>query len=180
MHHKHVPAIVRLGAALQAPVLALSAYEGYGSAVKSSSPNPASWTHGQMLMMDCDWGAAGGERDEMLQMGKAHLDSLELQRKAYVKARAFAMAQRSGLYARDELEMSVMRIRIRHPHEVVAPHEEGTFKLHPPEVPVRNKVGSICCLPSCCKFCHLISGRCMFQMVQACARCRKQHCHHFQ
>ncbi len=72
-------------------------------------------------------------------MGKAHLESLELQRKDYVRARAFAMAQRSSLYARDELEMAVMRIRIRHPNEPVAPHEEA-FKLQPPEVPVRNKV----------------------------------------
>ena len=37
------------------------------------------------------------------------------------------------------LEMAVMRIRIRHPNEPVAPHEEA-FKLQPPEVPVRNKV----------------------------------------
>ena len=59
-----------------------------------------------------------------------------------MKARAHAMAQRSSLYARDELEMSVMRIRVRHPHESVAVHEEA-FKLHPAEVPVRNKVCSL-------------------------------------
>ena len=82
-------------------------------------------------------------------MGKAHLESLELQRKAYVKARAYAMAQRSGLYARDELEMSVMRIRVRLPHETVALHEEA-FKLHPPEVPVRNKV---CSCPALLRLC---------------------------
>ncbi|KAK9841676.1 hypothetical protein WJX74_009916 [Apatococcus lobatus] len=80
----------------------------------------------------------GSQREEILQLGKAHLESLELQRKAYVKARAHAMAQRSSLYARDELEMSVMRLRVRHPHEHVALHEEA-FKLHPAEVPVRNK-----------------------------------------
>lgn len=85
---------------------------------------------------------AGSQREELLQLGKAHLESLELQRKAYVKARAHAMAQRSSLYARDELEMSVMRIRVRYPHESVAIHEEA-FKLHPAEVPVRNKVSSL-------------------------------------
>ena len=92
---------------------------------------------------------AASQREEILQLGKAHLESLELQRKAYVKARAHAMAQRSSLYARDELEMSVMRIRVRHPHEAVAVHEEA-FKLHPAEVPVRNKVCSPCvpyCMP---------------------------------
>ncbi|KAK9861981.1 hypothetical protein WJX84_009317 [Apatococcus fuscideae] len=82
--------------------------------------------------------SSGSQREDILQMGKAHLESLELQRKDYVRARAFAMAQRSSLYARDELEMAVMRIRIRHPNEPVAPHEEA-FKLQPPEVPVRNK-----------------------------------------
>ena len=47
--------------------------------------------------------------------------------------------QRATLYARDELEMSTLRLRLRLPGETVKPHEVN-FKLHEAEVPIKNTV----------------------------------------
>lgn len=45
--------------------------------------------------------------------GKAQLDRLESLRRFFVKSRALSLAQRELLYARDELEMCTMRMRVR-------------------------------------------------------------------
>ena len=70
---------------------------------------------------------------------KAHLEVLEAQRKLYLRSRALSLAQRGLLYAHDELDMSMMRMQLRSPDEVVKPHEQH-FRLHPAEVPVKNRV----------------------------------------
>ena len=71
--------------------------------------------------------------------GKAMLEWLEAERKLLLKGRALALAQRTLLYAADELAMARMRLRVRLPGEFVRPHE-ANFKLHEAEVPVKNKV----------------------------------------
>ncbi len=53
-------------------------------------------------------------------------------------ATAGRAAQRFLLYARDELAMAALRIRVRALGERVKPHEVH-FKLHAEEVPVKNK-----------------------------------------
>ena len=60
-------------------------------------------------------------------------------RRFFVKARALSLEQRALLYAKDELEMCTMRMRLRGPGERVKPSETH-FKLHPVEVPVRQQV----------------------------------------
>lgn len=44
---------------------------------------------------------------------EAHLEALEATRKLFIEARALSMAQRSLLYAHDELDMAVMRFQLR-------------------------------------------------------------------
>ena len=44
--------------------------------------------------------------------GKAQLDRLEAMRKLFTKSRALSLAQRALLYAKDELEMCTMRMRV--------------------------------------------------------------------
>ena len=85
---------------------------------------------------------AGARREEILADAKAQLDRLEAQRKVFTKGRALSLAQRSLLYARDELEMSTMRMRLRYPSEQVKP-TEAHFKLHAAEVPIRSQVGGM-------------------------------------
>lgn len=55
--------------------------------------------------------------------------------------------QRATLYARDELEMSTLRLRLRLPGETVKPHEVN-FKLHEAEVPIKNTVSGLSKPPS--------------------------------
>lgn len=61
--------------------------------------------------------AAGGHATHhasgLLVAARAHLDRLEAQRRLYLSARALGLAQRTLLYAHDELSMAVMRIRCR-------------------------------------------------------------------
>lgn len=58
-------------------------------------------------------GFAEAHRDVVLTEGKVQLDRLEAMRKFFVKARALSLAQRELLYAKDELEMCTMRMRVR-------------------------------------------------------------------
>lgn len=51
-------------------------------------------------------------RAQILRIGKAQLDRLEAMRKAFTKSRALSLAQRELLYAKDELEMCTMRMRV--------------------------------------------------------------------
>lgn len=48
----------------------------------------------------------------MLAASKVALERLEASRKVFLRGRAFALAQRMALYARDELNMSALRIRV--------------------------------------------------------------------
>ncbi|CAL5225440.1 g8258 [Coccomyxa viridis] len=77
-------------------------------------------------------------RDGVLAASKVALERMEASRKVFLKGRALALAQRTALYARDELNMSTLRIRTRLPGEFVRPHEVH-FKLHEAELPVKNK-----------------------------------------
>ena len=56
---------------------------------------------------------AARRRAELLRIGKAQLDRLESMRKLFTKSRALSLAQRALLYAKDELEMCTMRMRVR-------------------------------------------------------------------
>lgn len=51
-------------------------------------------------------------RADILAQGKAQLDRLEAMRKLFTKSRALSLAQRALLYAKDELEMCTMRMRV--------------------------------------------------------------------
>ncbi|CAK0735069.1 hypothetical protein CVIRNUC_000523 [Coccomyxa viridis] len=77
-------------------------------------------------------------RDSVLAASKAALERMEACRKVFLRGRALALAQRMALYARDELNMSTLRIRTRIAGEFVRPHEIH-FKLHEAEVPFKNK-----------------------------------------
>jgi hypothetical protein len=57
--------------------------------------------------------AAGRLRDSILAAAKVALERMEAGRKVFLKGRALALAQRMALYARDELNMSTLRIRVR-------------------------------------------------------------------
>ncbi|CAL8467045.1 g6581 [Coccomyxa elongata] len=81
---------------------------------------------------------AVGQRNALLAVAKTALERLEAGRRVFLRGRALALAQRFALYARDELAMSTLRIRVRVPGEHVKPHEVH-FKLHPAELPVKNK-----------------------------------------
>ncbi|EIE26712.1 hypothetical protein COCSUDRAFT_59229 [Coccomyxa subellipsoidea C-169] len=81
---------------------------------------------------------AAAQREALLAAAKAALDRLEAGRRVFLRGRALALAQRFALYARDELAMSTLRIRVRVSGEYVKPHEVH-FKLHPAEIPVKNK-----------------------------------------
>ena len=74
-----------------------------------------------------------------MSQAKAHLDVLESQRKLYLRSRALTLTQRALLYAHDELDMSMMRMQLRSPGQVVKPHER-LFRLQPFEVPLKNRV----------------------------------------
>lgn len=52
-------------------------------------------------------------RDNILAASKVALERMEASRKVFLKGRALALAQRAALYARDELNMSMLRIRVR-------------------------------------------------------------------
>ena len=52
-------------------------------------------------------------RDGVLAASKVALERMEASRKVFLKGRALALAQRMALYARDELHMSTLRIRVR-------------------------------------------------------------------
>ena len=52
-------------------------------------------------------------REGLLAEAKATLDRLEAQRKLFGRGQAVALAQRALLYARDELEMATLRLRLR-------------------------------------------------------------------
>lgn len=86
--------------------------------------------------------AAAATRDVLVSQAKMHLEVLENQRKLYLRSRALSLAQRALLYAHDELDMSMMRMQIRSPGQLVKPHE-GHFRLQPFEVPLKNRVS--CC-----------------------------------
>jgi hypothetical protein len=81
---------------------------------------------------------AAAVRDRLAAHGRVHLELLEADRKLYLRCRALTLAQRGVLYARDELEMAVMRLRLQQPGERVKPHEQH-FKLHPAALPAKNK-----------------------------------------
>ena len=51
-------------------------------------------------------------RDSVLAASKAALERMEACRKVFLRGRALALAQRMALYARDELNMSTLRIRV--------------------------------------------------------------------
>ena len=56
--------------------------------------------------------AAARVRDGVLAASKAALERMEACRKVFLRGRALALAQRMALYARDELNMSTLRIRV--------------------------------------------------------------------
>ena len=56
--------------------------------------------------------AAARVRDSVLAASKAALERMEACRKVFLRGRALALAQRMALYARDELNMSTLRIRV--------------------------------------------------------------------
>ena len=58
-------------------------------------------------------GLQGRLRDSILAAAKVALERMEAGRKVFLKGRALALAQRMALYARDELKMSTLRIRVR-------------------------------------------------------------------
>lgn len=66
------------------------------------------------------------------------MEALEAEKKLFIKARALALAQRLMLYARDELEMAVLRLQLRLDGEQLNVHEQ-MFKLHEAEIPVKNQ-----------------------------------------
>ena len=59
----------------------------------------------------CYW-VACRLRDSILAAAKVALERMEAGRKVFLKGRALALAQRMALYARDELNMSTLRIRV--------------------------------------------------------------------
>eukprot|EP00798_Chlamydomonas_sp_ICE-L_P018133 gene18133-24573_t len=69
--------------------------------------------------------------------GKQHVEHMEALRKIFAQVRSLSLVQRSYLYAHDELDMAVMRMRLRVEGEVILTHEV-IYKLHPEEVPVKN------------------------------------------
>lgn len=58
-------------------------------------------------------GAAAKQREAVLAAARASLERLEAGRRVFLRGRALALAQRMALYARDELAMSNLRIRVR-------------------------------------------------------------------
>jgi len=101
------------------------------------------------------------------------------------QARALSLSQRMLLYAHDELDMATMRLRLRGEGEHVQPHEEH-FKLHPAELPVKQRVrslasaalalrqwlhalGSIECAPVALRLWHHALGRIECAPVGSCA-----------
>ncbi len=56
---------------------------------------------------------AAGQRNALLAVAKTALERLEAGRRVFLRGRALALAQRFALYARDELAMSTLRIRVR-------------------------------------------------------------------
>ncbi len=56
---------------------------------------------------------AVAQRDAVLAVAKTALERLEAGRRVFLRGRALALAQRFALYARDELAMSTLRIRVR-------------------------------------------------------------------
>lgn len=55
---------------------------------------------------------AAADREALLAASKAALERMEEGRRVFLRGRALALAQRFALYARDELAMSTMRIRV--------------------------------------------------------------------
>ena len=62
---------------------------------------------GQLIVL-----AVARVRDSVLAASKAALERMEACRKVFLRGRALALAQRMALYARDELNMSTLRIRV--------------------------------------------------------------------
>lgn len=56
--------------------------------------------------------SAVSKRVDIIAQGKAQLERLEAMRKLFTKSRALSLAQRALLYAKDELEMCTMRMRV--------------------------------------------------------------------
>lgn len=79
----------------------------------------------------------GARKELLLSAAKVQLDTLELRRKAYIKARALSLAQRGKLLAIDELSMCTMRLSLLKECDHRREGEE-LFKLFPAEVPIRS------------------------------------------
>ncbi|CAG9460083.1 unnamed protein product [Pedinophyceae sp. YPF-701] len=75
----------------------------------------------------------------MIDTAQEHLKAMELQRTEFLRARSLAKAQREALYACDEVDMCLMRIHLRGPHEIITQPIEALFKLLPSDVPVRKR-----------------------------------------
>jgi hypothetical protein len=76
----------------------------------------ASVHEGLRSMCDHGYGLGGGaalQREAILAASKAALERMEGGRRVFLRGRALALAQRMALYARDELSMSTLRIRVR-------------------------------------------------------------------
>ncbi|KAK9810177.1 hypothetical protein WJX72_006177 [[Myrmecia] bisecta] len=82
---------------------------------------------------------AAAQRDAVLSAAKVGLEALEEQRRVFLRARALSLAQRSVLYARDEMEMATMRTRLLAPGQTRRDHER-LFKLYPGELDTRKHV----------------------------------------
>lgn len=58
------------------------------------------------------------QQDSYTTAGKSHVNTLEAMRKEFYKASALFVQQRESMAARDELDMSAMRIRVREDYEI--------------------------------------------------------------
>jgi len=58
------------------------------------------------------------QQDSYITAGKSHVNTLEAMRKEFYKASALFVQQRESMAARDELDMSAMRIRVREDYEI--------------------------------------------------------------
>ena len=72
-------------------------------------------------------------RDGVLAASKVALERMEASRKVFLKGRALALAQRTALYARDELNMSTLRIRVS-----LQASLRAAYSLHTPRTYTRT------------------------------------------
>ena len=84
---------------------------------------------------------AAEQRESLLAFSRTHFACFDAYKKLWLSARALSLMQRMLLYAKDELEMSTIRLQLRAGGEQVKP-QEALYKLHPAEVPVKNVVSS--------------------------------------